>query len=253
MTAERSNPQGEPTTDPIQAARTELNKTLVGREYNGALLLTRTLAFQNALLQGSGLKPELVFAELKNVAGQAVDRAEAFEDPDTTATLRILHQGYELTSQVLSQSTQAAAAEATQTENLPPMTDPKGGLYLQEGNRSQPAPKAQSTRTAQPAESAADSGQQTAAIEPPEATFGSFLKAQRLQAQYPQSRLAAQAEVSSAAVISNWERGVILPRSSDVVYKIAHTLGLNEQDTQALVDLYDKQRAGKQPSSSANP
>lgn len=96
MSIEAPRPQAEQQQDPVQEARAEFNRELLGREYRTGVLLGSTLQLQNALLQSS-LSSERIYHELGIVAGQGADRAEIYDDTDTASTLRQMQRGFQLT------------------------------------------------------------------------------------------------------------------------------------------------------------
>ncbi|MBI2028971.1 helix-turn-helix domain-containing protein [Candidatus Gottesmanbacteria bacterium] len=238
MAAEAPQPQKEqPLKNPLQEARSAFNGELLGKEYHEGLLLTRTLMLQNALLK-SELTPEKIYHELSVIAAQGADRAEIFNDPNTASVLRELQTGFQLTYQTFQPSLEVAsrATKPTRTENLPPMTSAKGETGPQQPIRPQPKiPTTPSQLTEQQAL------QETGEIQKEE-TIGSFVRQKRTELKLSQAKLAQAVDVHwYSGIISLLERGLQLPKDPEKIARLAAALGLNEEETQKFMDLYNKQ------------
>lgn len=252
--------EGGQPNNPVQEARGAFNKELLGREYQGGVLVTRTLQLHNALLRSS-LTPEKVYHELAIIAEQGADRAEVFEDLQTASALRELQRGFELTFETFNparlQAEAAQTAQPTRTEYLPPMTSAKGGEarpQKQVQTRTQnpsTTPASTPEGSAEPENSTATPELQTTSTEQqpdiaqqPEETFGSFLKQKRAEANLSQAKLGEAAGNLRQSVISAFERGIVAA-DPEKISQLASALGLDEEDTQKLKDLYNKQNPPK--------
>lgn len=246
-----AGPQGEQPIDPVQEARRAFNRGLLGREYQPGILLTSTLQLQNVLLQSS-LSPEKIYDELTLIAGQGVDRAEVFEDEGTASTLKELQRGFQLTYETFSPRMQVTEAlqpaQPTRTESLPPMTSAKGGdRPLQTQRRPAQAVATSTASVSSPAPTSAPGEAPTTGLsgDVPEETFSSFLREKRMRAGLSQGKLGSAAGDLPQSLIGSIERGALPDETK--VNQLISALGLNEEDTKKILDLYNKQKQKNSP------
>lgn len=230
-TPEALESQGEQGINPLQVARGAFTNALLAENTQGLIGGLHTLEVE--LVKGRE-EPVRVYIELVTSARQAIERAKILEGEEgsTTSVLRGFEERYALTLENFTPQASAAVGPAlpTQTSNLPSMTSAKGGE----------ASTATRTRRTQ-------SQTQTVAPESPEAstatqeeTFSSFFRQKRAEAKLSQVKLGQAAGGISNAKISGLENG---RQTVDLtgVGQLASALGLNEEDAQKALDLYNKQ------------
>jgi len=84
-------PESELGVDPVQQARTIVNRELLGRDYTPGVLLSKTVQLCDVLMM-SNLPRERVFLELEIISGLAAERATAYEDHVTAAKLKEMQE-----------------------------------------------------------------------------------------------------------------------------------------------------------------
>lgn len=234
-TPEAEKPQGEEGLNPLQVARGAFTNALFAENTQG--LIGGINALEIALLK-SKEDPARVYIELVTSSRMAIERAKILEGEEslTTNVLRGFEERYTLTLENFTPSADAATrpAQPTQTANLPPMTSAKGGE----------ASAARTPRTQPQAQTAAPSSPEGTAGGQEE-TFSSFLRKKRTEAKLSQIKLQVGSGVHQP-IISALERG-ISASSLENVQQLLSALGLNEEDTQKALDLYNKQFPPQNP------
>lgn len=235
MTVEAPESKPEQGRSQVDEARSAFNMALFS-EYQPGLLIAKTTALQAALL-GSGIDPEKTFHELSVSTGQALEKAIGASDEESVESLRNLKEAFELTWQNFrpqNEEERRAASQPKPTRHYPPMTDAKGG---EKNPRTQTKRRTPTGGSSQQQLGEDEKGTEADGEE--ETTFGSFLRSRR--GDVSQLELAKRSgKVIGQTVISHLEHNRLGHISADKLPDLAKALNLNEQDTQQLIELFDR-------------
>lgn len=236
-TPEAQKPQGEQGLNPLQVARGAFTNALFAENTQGLIGGLNTLEVE--LVRGRE-EPVRVYIELVTSARQAVERAKILEGEEslTTSVLLGFEERYALTLENFTPQASAAArpARPTQTADLPPMTSAKGGEAPTVTRTRRPQPQTQTAAPASPEVSTATQ----------EETFSSFLRQKRLETKFSQVQLGHASGGIATSIISGLENDR-KTAGLDRVAQLASALGINEEDTQKLFELYNKQFPPQNP------